>query len=290
MPPQHGESALWVCWSKPVAAPAGAPVLSFLSPAREEEFEREHGDVIRAREASLEIRARARDLYLSLVARIGAFRWEGGLTLRQAMQRPGEASQWWYHPVASKDCESDPTFNSIIAVLTVCAVARQQGARKLMLVGATWEMAAVLKSAFQVEEKHSRPRRRAWRVWLRGLGSRIRLAAILLRQWTLLRGRPVPRRCFDVVISGFWDWSVSWNPQTQSLADRYFGRLPEELRGNGRHAVGWFAWLDPHSRPGQEHRKWKSILGPLDGREDVVLLQSIRIPGPARNIGSGRAS
>ncbi len=213
--------------------PAGDIVLSFLSPAQEEEFERQHsGELVRAREASRGVRAAARELYLNLVATIGTVRGSSGLTLRQRLTPSGQASLWWYHPVSFKKCEGDPTFQSIIAVMTIRGVAEQCGVSKLILVGAPREVAAVLRSRFSVKEIGTHQSHGLWWLVLRGLVGRVLYAAQTLRicagcrRWTSR-----PRYLSQIAFSGFWDWSVSWNDQPGSLSDRYFKSLPDELRG-----------------------------------------------------------
>lgn len=272
---------IWVCWVKPVARPEGNEIiLSFLSPSVEEELEKEYrGIVIHAREASLAVRAEAKDLYLSLVARIGTALCGSNLTLRQALARPGEASRWWYHPVAFKDCESDPTFQWIIAILTIRVVAEKYGLKDLVLVGAPGEVTEVLKSIFAVQERHTRQSYRVWWIWLHGFASRILYALTVLWQWiAVCRWTKVPKGSFDVVLSSFWDWSVWWDKQAQVLADRYFKCLPDELKWQGVSSIGWFAWFDPHSEPGKEGRRLKHVLAPLNGRDDIVILQSLLHP------------
>jgi surface carbohydrate biosynthesis protein (TIGR04326 family) len=80
------------------------------------------------------------------------------------------------------------------------------------------------------------------------------------------------------VFSGFWDWSVWWDGAAQSLADRYFKCLPDEVIRQGVSSIGWFAWLDPHSKRGEEKRRLKEVLAPLSGRKDGVILQSFLRP------------
>ena len=194
------------------------------------------------------------------------------------MARPSEASQWWYHPVALKSCESDPTFNWIIAVLTIRAVTDKHGLKNLVLFGAPWEVAAVLKSAFAVEERLSRQANWVWWIWLRGLASRAKYAVTVLRQWNAVHHLHLPADPFNVVFSGFWDWSVWRDGKTASLADRYFKRLPETLKQQGVSSIGWFAWFDPHSEQGKEGRRLSGVLAPLKRCKGVVILQALLSP------------
>lgn len=272
---------LWICWEQPGAFPLGnEPILSFLSPAPEEELRSRYGDrVLAGRTASLAVRAKAREQYLNLVARLGTVTLGNGLTWRQVLARPGEASRWWYHPVAFKDPESDATFQWILQILTIQTAAKRLGVQELVLVGAPREVAAALRSAFSVQEEHPRGASGYWWLWGRGLASRVIFGLRVMRQWRA--ARRLPRRQdqnFDVAISGFWDWSVKWDQRTLALADRYFKRLPDELRQQGV-SLGWFAWLDLQAKPGQPKRRWQEALAPLKRKSEVVILQSCLRPG-----------
>lgn len=275
-------NTLWVCWSRPVVSPGPeAVVLSFLAPAEEDEFERVcSGCFLRAREASLGVRGQAKRLYVDLVARIGILRDRGGRTFRQALARLGQASRWWYHPVSFKDCEASPVFKHILAVLTIQSVARAQGFTRLILVSAPWEVAAVLREGYAVEEQGlTSPPNAMWN-WLHGLGSRLRYlrnALALVR--TARRAEAVmPTSRFEVVLLGFWDWSVRCKPGSPRLTDRYFKRLPEELRADGAASLGWLVWLDPWREPGQENRSLAEVMAHLWGRRDIVILQAFLRP------------
>jgi surface carbohydrate biosynthesis protein (TIGR04326 family) len=275
------ERWLWVCWSRPKTPPDGdCVVLSFLPPSIEDLFECEwRGRLIRAREASMKVRPHARSLYIDLVARIGIVPNGSEGSFRKALAPSGRASQWWYHPVAFKDCESDPTFPWIIAALTIRAVAEQCGLKRVVLVGAPQELVSVLRSGFQVDEADTCRSANTWWVWLRGLGSRALYAARAWRQGIAVRRSiKVPLQSFEVILCGFWDWSVWCDDKDGLLKDRYFKRLPDELRKQGGASEGWFVWLDRYSEPGKEGRRLKDVLAPLSRRQDVVLLQSFLRP------------
>ncbi len=279
--PNSADSSLWVCWQVPeTLPPVDEPVLSFLAPALHDEFVQNHtGMVVNAREASLGVRSSARDLYLVLVAKIGTVLLTDNVTFRQALTRPGAASLWWYHPVSFKDCESDPAFHWIDAVLTVREIAQKYGTKHLILVGAPWGVAQVLRSAFAVEERQThKPYSSVW-LWLKGVASRCKYAVKTLRQQGALRGTAaVPSQSFDVMFSGFWDWSVRWDDESQSLSDRYFKRLPDELKSQGTSSLGWLSWLDPNTEPGKENRRLEKVLAPLKKCKNLVLLQSFLRP------------
>lgn len=267
---------LWVCWKRPTTVLASdALLLSFLPPLVEDEMEARLGmRIIRAREVSLEIRADARAFYIDLVARIGTVGDGSGRTLRQTLACHDQASSWWYHMVSFRACEIDPIFQWIIAVRTIQTVADRYGVRKLILVGAPEEVAEALTSRFTVTVRGGVRRSLGALIWLRGVASRIRYIAQTLRNWIAIRRwTRCPGGLFEIVLSGFWDWSVWKDQHTRSLTDRYFGSLPEQLRLQGIRSLGWFVWFDPHAEPNKKNRRLKTVLAPLAGCNEVVVLQ-----------------
>ncbi len=276
-PPDRRDRELWACWTlPPEPLPREALVLSFLSPSDEDALRRQAADRLHSgRELSGQARRDARRLYLDVVSRIGLIPAGGGQTFRQRLARPGKSSQWWYHPVAFRGCETDPTFNRMIAVRTIQSLANAHGVRRVVLVGAPPDLAAVLRSAFIVEERSPQRSEPGWRTWAAGIGSRLRYAIRTWRQLSEVRRRaPRPSGGFDVVLSGFWDWSVWWDQQAQGLVDRYLKRLPAVLQQRAGGAVGWFLWVDPHPEPGKPRRTLAELLTPLSGRQDAVVLQA----------------
>lgn len=269
---------LWVIWKRPEILPGSdGTILSFLPPSVEAELEQTRpGSLIRGREASLRVRERARKLYVRLAARIGTARDAEGRTLRSRLAVAGQASRWWYHLTPFKDCEADPAFQWIIAILTIEEVARGLGAKHLVLVSPPLEVAEVLKKVYAVEEQLPHARRGAWRLWLAGCMARAKYGIKAFLEFRALRafrgGRPAQR--FDVALSGFWDWSVGWDDSTQSLADRYFKALPATLRAQGAASVGWVTWFDPWMAQDGKKRRLDDTLAPAANRPDLVILQT----------------
>ncbi len=287
--PRNLSSALWVCWKPPQGELGGEDrLLSFLSPSQEEALEQRYvGRLVRAREVASQVRAEARRRYLQIVARLGLLPVAGGRTLRQALARPGEASRWWYHPVADRDCETDPTFNAMIAIQVIQAVAQQQSLTHLVLVGAPAGLSAVLRSGFVVEGQLACGSPSLVHAGVIGIGSRLRFLVRMVRDWAAARrwSRP-PAGSFTVVLSGFWNWSVWWDDRTATLTDRYFKQLPQELQRYGISSVGWWVWLDAHPQPGHRRPRLQEWLRPLAGRQDVVVLQALlRLPDLLRAVG-----
>lgn len=266
---------LWACWRPPNARPAsGDIVLSFLHPADEAALA--GVELINAREASSTVRARARQLYLSISARIGAERGSDGKTLREATGQPdAPISPWWYHPSSFRDCEADPAFSWIIAALTIQHTQRQRNCQELVLCGAPEEIWLAFQRAPAAERLRARAKPAVW--WARALASRLRLALFTLRDIARCRRVALWPGRLDVLFVGFWDWSVTPQP-SGALADRYVKALPDRLAAQGLKS-GWLCWLDPDGDPSTAGRPIKTVLAPLAGRDDVILLQSLLGPG-----------
>lgn len=258
--------------------PNGSVVLSFLPPSEEVQLQGRFDTIVYARAASKSVRSEARELYLKLAARAGLIPARPGNTLRHLLARSGEASRWWYHPVSFKDCESDPTFDWIIALLTIRAVAGAHGARDLVLAGVPQEIVSVLRCSFAVTEHQTRRRARWLQLLAQGCGGRAKFFVSCLLDWRAslcLRSRPRAR--FDAVFSGFLDSSFWRGEDHRVLEDRYFKNLVPELTREYS-SIGWFAWLDLHGDPSQPARKRGAMTAPFQNRDDVVLLQGLLRP------------
>lgn len=262
---------LSVCWATPPETPAG-PVLSFLPPVAEESLAaRAPGPFLRAREMLPEDRARARDVYLAVSARIGAAQ-VGGRTLREECS-DGSVSAWWHHPVSFKDCESDPAFSHLLALFAITRAMRETGAREVETWDAPPGLAGVLRGRDPVFER-SQPRRApqvAW--WLRASASR---AFGLMRSLLDILAcglRPLPPDGPTVpraALFGYWDWSL--RTENGMLVDRYFKALPDELAKRGASPLR-LCWLDAAGDPGRPSRARRAAARAAEAA-GVVLLQS----------------
>src|SRR5207253_195857 len=138
----------------------------------------------------------------------------------------------------------------------------------LLFVGAPAELAAAFRDVDGIEIRAPRrPWRPAW-VWLRAAAARgIALLRRLRERRAAARVRVgrIPRGA--VLISGFWDWSVTPRPDG-ALSDRYAKALPDELSRRGM-TPAWLCWLDPDGAPAKKGRPWRESLSPLAGRADV---------------------
>jgi hypothetical protein len=266
-----------VLWDLPSSELAGgATVLSFLSPRLEHELIARGAakDVVTMARGMDAVSAEALVLYLDIVADIGLYTLPNGKTLREALRGKDKASLWWYHPVTFRDSESDPTFTNILSILAIARAVGAVGTTELRLVRPPAGVAEVLRSRYRVVVE--RPARRSeWINFGRSLLGRLRfLVRAVETMMALDRYYKHPNRKLDVALQGFWDWSVFPDDDSPNLLrDRYFGRLPDELRQRGKH-VGYWCWYDPWNRPGKINFRHREIVVPLQSRGDVILLQS----------------
>lgn len=201
------------------------------------------GAVRLSREPWPGVRAGAVALYRDLVSRIGTAPAADGQTFRAALGLRDGWCGWHGHPVAIRDCENDPTFDAIIAVLTIRAAATAAACRRIVLVGAPHGVRAALGDAWSVTEVSTR-RSPGAVACARGLGSRAIFGAKWLAYRFLLGA--VARRqrlAASVLFTGFWDWSFRTDGAA-AVSDRYYGRLPDAL--TARHVPSaWLAWFEP---------------------------------------------
>lgn len=254
-------------------------MLSFLNATEEEDLrDRFPGMlIISGRAAGVGVRAAARERYIDLVARMGTVPVEPGLTLRSALVRGRPTSSWWYHPVAFKDCESDSTYASMLAIEMICVTAKEHGVTKLILVGAPAEVAAVLGSAFDVAQQARRRSRSLAPALIRGVLSRMRMLIRLLRYRTVTRPFLDRTRPTDVALAAYWDWSLRWDNHSGDFEDRYFKDLPKVLRARDLR-VQWFTWLEPDSEPRERERSLDAVLAPIRTSSEVVFLNALISP------------
>lgn len=221
-----------------------------------------------------EIKGGAIRLYRELVAAIGCAPSGVGQSLRQAMLDSFGTSEWWYHPTAFRHSESHPIFDCIAQALAIQSAALGRGIEQLVLCGAPAGIAEVLRQKFSVQEEKGESPPSFWRNVLYGLGSRLRCLLKFCRYLGALRRYyrlPVAR--YPMVFVSFWDWGFKRKASNAGYDDRYFKRLPEILAAH-QQRVGYFAWFDPHMEPSQKGRRLADVVAPLQGADDVVLLQA----------------
>ncbi len=269
------QNILYVCWKYPENFPENNVILlSFLNPAAEEKLKNDFtGTVVSARKIAQEVKDKARTTYIDLIAKVGATPVNEGKTFRQALKRKDGISLWWFHKVSEKNCESDPTFNSIIEILVIISVADTANIKEIVLFGGYKEIADILNCFYEVKTIQCKKRNDFYCAFLKGIGSRVKYFFIFLVRWFAIK-RTVKKcnQSIDVVFSGFWDWSVKEDKETYELIDRFFKSLPDKLSSIGL-KVGWFLWFDPYFEPISKGRKLKHILDPISRYDNLIMLQ-----------------
>ncbi len=273
-------SELWVCFEPPVEAPSGdVVVLSFLAPGADEVMEERCGPrYVSGRALIQDVRQRARSEYVRLIARIGATPCLAGRTLRQALQGRGEYSRWWFLDITEKDClwDEDTIFLTLLQLIAVQELRERYRVDRVTLHGAAPMFAAAMG---QRAPEHGALADLA-RALVFGLIGRLRLFAEFVGAWWTLRRLPMPvgEHC-DVLLQGYWDWTIRPAPQG-GIQDRYFADLPSRLAARGLSA-GWLASCEPHLEPWQRGRKRRDVLAASCAHPDVTLLERYVTPGDA---------
>ena len=275
-----GESAfteLWVCFTlPPEAPPPHALVLSFMAPSVEAEVsERWGARLVCGRSLINEVRPSARAEYVRLIARLGSTVDRDQRTLRQALQGPGGYSRWWLLWPTEKDCVSDQDtiYTTILQLMVVQAVRGRYRVERVRLHGAS----AVIAEALG---KRHRSSARAIVDLMRsigfGLAARVALIIECLGFWLVLRRLPRRVEPCDVLLQGYWDWSVRPD-EHGGLRDRYFVDLPSQLARRGV-SVGWLASCETQAERWQRGRKQRDVLAASCAHSQVTLLERYWVP------------
>jgi len=267
---------LWVCFEMPSASPSvHVRMLSFLPADQEVDAEQLWGDrFVGGRELAQVVRLDARREYVDLIARIGATPI-GGRTLRQAMKGPGGYSRWWFLKTTEKDCvwDEDVTYTTIIRLLCVRLAVDRHRPQRIRLFGGPRQFALALMASREVIlERSVRRALRIAPILLVGLLRRFWLLFYYCRLWWHLRRCvSVEQDEFDVLLEGYWDWSVRPGSDGR-LQDKYFSDLPEKLVAHGLR-VGWITWYEPGVASWQKGRSLGAVVRSAAQRRDIVVLE-----------------
>jgi surface carbohydrate biosynthesis protein (TIGR04326 family) len=115
------------------------------------------------------------------------------------------------------------------------------------------------------------------RAVIRGAIARAALARDLLalrRTVGRVQSEDAPQR--DVLLQGYWDWSVRPNGNG-SVRDRYFTDLPSELARRGL-TVGWLASCETQLEPWQQGRHRREVIAAAAAHPEVTLLERYWTP------------
>lgn len=267
---------LWICWKLPTKLlREKTNVLSFLLPSQEATIEgaAEFEQFFSGRILSREIKEHARQTYVQIVADIGIASDEKGRTFRQQLTNGQGESRWWYHKVSEKNCEDHPTFDQIIQVFTIAECLRRVQANKIVLWGCPSELAEVLKKSFAVKENVKPAPSKGRRSIAQALLARLKFGMKTIYQILIVRTvRRDPLQCADIVLSGFWDWSIR-KDSAGVLEDRYFKNLPTALAKEGID-VSWMVWLDHRYGVDSASKTTAQALAPLKNDGRVFIGQS----------------
>ena len=270
---------LYVCWKYPQnIIKKDTKVLSFLDPAEEYKLKKIYEDnIISARKTSQLIRDEAIKIYFCLTSKIASTLNKNGRSLRQELINREGFSWWWLNGFCTRNCESDPTFNLIIQILTIKYEAERLNCRNLVMVGGFKEISIALAQDFIIRDIS--PKRiycNVFFLFFKGLLARIYGLIKFIQGWVAVKAY-LSKRAVDkkpeVLFFGFWDWSIKEDKKSGKLSDRYFKLLPGILSSNNV-SIGWLLWFDPDYESGQKGRNLGEVLKPLKKNENMFVLQN----------------
>ena len=270
-PPQEFVE-IWVCFEPPAQdPPAHAVVLSFMAPGTEAALERRCGSrIVNGRALVDEVRSRGRSEYLQLIARLGSSPCFRGKTLRQLLQGPGEYSRWWFLDITEKDplWDGDTIYLTVLHLMALQAVKEKYRIDRVYLHGAAPAFAA----AFGQRVAARRPFLDVVGAIALGVAGRLLLLIEYGHTWWTLRRVSWPVEDHrDVLLQGYWDWTVRPDEKGE-LRDRYFTTLPERLAEQGL-SVGWLASCEPDAERWQRGRTRRDVLATARQHPEVTLVE-----------------
>lgn len=265
------EIILHVIYKNPRRLPLRGLILSFMPPEEESHFLlNKKIKFYSGRKEMDEVRGKARQAYVDLIAKISATPFNGR-TLRQALKSKGRGNPWWYHKTSEKHVETDEIYNLLLQIFTIKNVADKENIVNLILYGAPIEVAQVLDSYYKVRKTRCFKALEA--SLIKGVISRIKYLF-----WILHLKRGIGKYACsstlspDIVLQGFWDWSIRLNSQNDELEDAYFRSLPKELSFRGL-SCAWFLWLDHNIRQSPIIRPLREVLSATRGNQSLIFVQ-----------------
>lgn len=237
----------WVLWKVPAAIGAADRALSFLPPAEEDRFARQgSAEMESGRRVAEELRPCAFETFLTICARLPLTTDGAGRTLRAALRRSGECSDWWFHIASSRVVGlTDPsTFEALLTGLAIDRWADASGARTLHLHGAPRAVVAVLRSKYVVVATETWPSFRLRSLYWPVAALRER-GSWLAWTWQAVRRAPRPGDIGSdgplVALTGH-PW-LRWNAPTGAFADALFKDLPSTLQARGLRVIRFLWYL-----------------------------------------------
>lgn len=225
---------------------------------------------------SINIRPQTIADYLDLTSDIGLAK-KNGRTFRESLSvAPEAASVWWFHMTSCRDNTSDPVFDDLIIVNTVDDVCnRHENERTLFFHGVEKRLENTFRSKWKdAQFINSGVEGNVLFNLLRGVLSRVKYVIQSSQKILAARHNKRPESELDVMLVGFWGWSVDV-VESGKIDDKYYKKLPDSLLDYGVKKVGWAVWFDPHSQPGSAGRDMGKVISKSNNKENkIYFLQS----------------
>ena len=268
-------TTMHVCWKMPQLSKFHPQdlILSFLSPKNEQHLiDTIPNKVWIGRSRIDTVRDKARNFYVDLVARMGAEPFYNKKSLRQILAVSGSDSLWWYHFCSSKDVEADLTYNYILQIFTISDIADSNKIKRIVLHGGSNKVAAVLAGRYSISTTKNRESN-----WpespLRALLNRFKFGLTsLYHHWLLALYTRLPEKRPEIVLQGFYDWSVTLDSKDGTVMDNYFKNAPNVLAQHDK-SVAWILWFSPYSTSKAHTTTLKTCLKKIKSHPQFIFLQ-----------------
>ncbi len=226
-------------------------------------------------EESVHVRGDVISDYLDATAGIGITE-RNSQTFRNALKvHPDASSVWWYHMVSCRDNTQDLAFDDMVLVYTVNRVYESSDFNDIVFHRLPQKLADVFASKwpeanyFNIGKEDN-----ILKILIKGIASRLKYLWLSSRKILLTRKfRKDINNPLEILYFGFWDWSVKQDAEG-NLVDKYYKKLPSNLRDRGISRQGWLVLFDPHSEPSSKGRSMKDAIPETCKYNEIFFLQS----------------
>ncbi len=232
-------------------------------------------NIFYASAVSREIRVETAQQYISLTAGLSSLK-KSGIDLRSALTDDTlDCSIWWFHFVSARYDPLDKIFDYFLAIKIILKVAKHLSVTNLLFYSVPNNVVRAFYFRGNISIITSGPdeRRRISSILIFGLLSRFKyLFQSVVRKLFVLKFGKFNKRHFDILIFGFWDWSVKRRANGE-IHDLYFKRVSDLLPNKLECSHSWLVLFDPFSQKKAKLKDFKAKILSASGSHQVVFLE-----------------
>ena len=232
-------------------------------------------NIFYASAVSREIRVETARQYVSLTAGLSSLK-NSGIDFRSAMTDDTlDCSIWWFHFVSARYDPLDKIFDYFLAIKIILKVSEDLRVANLLF----YSVPNGVVEAFHVRSEASivtsgqNERRSFSNILIFGFLSRLKyLFQSIVRKLFVLKFAKFQKQHFDVLIFGFWDWSVK-RQENGEIHDLYFKKVPDLVTEKFSSSHCWLVLFDPFSQKKVKLADIRSKILFASGLHQVVFLE-----------------